>query len=180
MITIVYAHDAAEEAAIERALDAAGIAYTESLEADEHAKKGAVCFLARAYSVSEADAEKARAALRLAPMSLDETIAAMYTSFSFEVGERPNWALQTEVFAPDARLVRVNDEGVFEFDPLSFRKNLEGMIDSGALTSFSEREVGREVHDFGDVAHVLSEYETPLFRAVKSIQLFRRDGRWWI
>jgi len=83
--------------------------------------------------------------------------------------------------------VRVNDDGVFEFDPASFRKNLEEMIDSGALTSFWESEVSREVQDFGDVAHVLSEYETrrtrdgaPLYRAVKSIQLFRRDGRWWI
>lgn len=113
-------------------------------------------------------------------MTLDETIAAMYASFSFEEGMRPNWALQAEIFAPGARLVRVNDDGVFEFDLASFRKNLEGMIDSGAMTSFSEREVWHEVQEFGDVAHVLSEYETPLFRAVKSIQLFRRDGRWWI
>ena len=116
----------------------------------------------------------------LARMTLDEIIAAMYASFSFEAGERPNWALQGEIFAPGARLVRVNDDGVFEFDPASFRKNLEEMIDSGAMTSFTEREVRREVKEFGDVAHVLSEYETPLFRAVKSIQLFRRDGRWWI
>lgn len=113
-------------------------------------------------------------------MTLDETIAAMYASYSFEEGTRPNWALQAEIFAPGARLVRVNDDGVFEYDLVSFRKNLEEMIDSGALTSFSEREVWRDVKEFGDVAHVLSEYETPLFHAVKSIQLFRRDGRWWI
>jgi hypothetical protein len=113
-------------------------------------------------------------------MNLDEVIAAMYGSFSFEEGARPDWELQREIFAPGARLVRVNDEGVLEFDPESFRQNLEGMIGSGAMTSFSEREVWREVQDFGDVAHVLSEYETPHFRAVKSIQLFRRDGRWWI
>src|ERR1051326_2385562 len=116
----------------------------------------------------------------LAAMTLDEVIAAMYASFSFEEGERPNWALQKEIFAPGARLVRVNDDGVFEFDPASFRENLEQMIDSGAMSSFSEREVWRDVKEFGDIAHVLSEYETPLFRAVKSIQLFRRDGRWWI
>jgi hypothetical protein len=120
-------------------------------------------------------------------MNIDEIIAAMYNSFSFEGGMRPNWALQKEIFAPGARLVRVNDDGVFEFDLGSFRRNLEELIDSGALTSFWEGEVSREVHDFGDIAHVLSEYETratrngaPLYRAVKSIQLFRRDGRWWI
>jgi hypothetical protein len=113
-------------------------------------------------------------------MSLDEIITAMYASFSFEEGTRPNWALQAEIFAPAARLVRVNDDGVFEFTPASFRENLEEMISSGAMTSFRETEVSREVHDFGDVAHVLSEYETPYFHAVKSIQLFRRDDRWWI
>jgi hypothetical protein len=120
-------------------------------------------------------------------MNLDEVIAAMYASFSFEEGEQPDWKLQAEIFAPGARLVRVNDDGVFEFDLASFQKNLQGMIDSGALTSFWESETQREVQDFGDVAHVLSEYETrqtrngpPLCRAVKSIQLFRRDGRWWI
>jgi|GEM_PF-4345185 len=64
MITIALAHDAKEEEAIERALDAAGIAYTESLEADERADERAVCYLARAYAVSEADADVARDALR--------------------------------------------------------------------------------------------------------------------
>jgi hypothetical protein len=120
-------------------------------------------------------------------MTLDEVIAAMYASFSFEEGAQPNWKLQAEIFAPAARLVRVNDDRVFEFDLASFQKNLRTMIDSGAMTSFWEGETQREVQDFGDVAHVLSEYETrqkrdgaPLYRAVKSIQLFRRDGRWWI
>jgi len=120
-------------------------------------------------------------------MTLDEVVAAMYASFSFEEGGQPDWKLQLEIFAPAARLVRVNDDGVFEFDLASFQKNLQGMIDSGAMTSFWEIETRREVQDFGDVAHVLSEYETrqtrdgaPLYRAVKSIQLFRRDGRWWI
>lgn len=113
-------------------------------------------------------------------MTLEETIAAMYASFSFEEGSGPDWARLADIFAPGARLVRVNDDGVFEFDLASFQENLRQMIDSGALTSFRETEVRHEVQDFGDVAHVLSEYETPLYRAVKSIQLFRRDGRWWI
>jgi hypothetical protein len=63
MITIAVAHGAKEEEAIERALDAAGIVYEESLEADERADERAVCYLARAYSVAEVDAEAARAAL---------------------------------------------------------------------------------------------------------------------
>jgi len=59
-ITIALAHSADEEATIEQVLDEAGIAYSESLEADERAKEGAVCYLARGYAVSEADAATAR------------------------------------------------------------------------------------------------------------------------
>jgi hypothetical protein len=69
-VTVAFAHTAQEESAIERALDAAGIAYTESLEADEGAAADAVCFLARAYAVSEEDAEKARRILAELPMLL--------------------------------------------------------------------------------------------------------------
>jgi hypothetical protein len=52
VVTIAHAHTAVEEEAIERAL-----------EADERASERAVCFLARAYAVPEADADAARRVL---------------------------------------------------------------------------------------------------------------------
>jgi len=120
-------------------------------------------------------------------MSVDRTIRDMYASMSFERGERPDWQRQSELFAPNARLVRVNDGGIFEFDPRTFRADFEQMIDSGALPSFWEGELWRETAQYGDIAHVLSAYEMRtsragevVSRAVKSIQLFHRDGRWWI
>jgi len=119
-------------------------------------------------------------------MSLDRVITEMYASMCFEAGERPDWNRQRELFAPDARLVRVNDSGVFEFSLRAFQENLDATIDGG-LTSFWEGELWRETHAFGDVAHVLSAYEirssrggAVVDRAIKSIQLFRRDDRWWI
>lgn len=118
---------------------------------------------------------------------LDSIIAAMYQAVCFEPGTRPDWKLELEIFAPDARLVRINDEGVFEFDLNSYRTDFEAMIDSGIMASFWEGELWRETRQFGDMAHVLSAYETRrtrngavLNRGVNSIQLFRRDGRWWI
>jgi hypothetical protein len=120
-------------------------------------------------------------------MTIDDVIGAMYESMCFERGQRPDWKRQAELFAPHARLVRVNDEGVFEFDPGSFRHDLEGKISSGAIASFWEGELRRETKEFGDIAHVLSLYETrpsrgaePASRALKSIQMFKRSGRWWI
>jgi len=118
---------------------------------------------------------------------LDSIITEMYDIVSFETGTRPDWSREDAIFAPGARVVRVNDAGVFEFDMTSFRENFEAMIDSGELPSFWEAEVWRETRQFDDVAHVLSAYETRrsrggefLGRGVNSIQLFRRDGRWWI
>jgi hypothetical protein len=119
--------------------------------------------------------------------SLDDVIAAMYRSLCFEEGQRPDWPAFLELFAADARLVRVNDDGVFAFDPRTFRDNLETMIASGTLRSFWEGEVSRETEVFGDIAQVLSFYEARSSRdgallgpAVKTIQLFQQNGRWWI
>jgi hypothetical protein len=120
-------------------------------------------------------------------MDLDGVIRAMYENVSFEPGERPDWRKEDEIFAPGARVVRVNDDGVFEFDIPSFCRNFDQMIDSGAMKSFWEGEIWRETHLFGEVAHVLSAYETRhtrdgevINRGVNSMQLFQRDGRWWI
>ena len=118
---------------------------------------------------------------------LDSVIAEMYDQVCFEKGQRPDWKRQAEIFAPDARMVRINDSGVFEFDQESYRVNFEAMIDLGEMPSFWEGELWRETRQFGDMAHVLSAYETRrsrggevMNRGVNSIQLFRRDGRWWI
>jgi hypothetical protein len=120
-------------------------------------------------------------------MTVNGVIERMYASMCFEAGGFPDWETQSDVFAPSARLVRVNDDGVFEFDPRTFRADLESKIASGALSSFWEGEIWREVREFGDFAHVLSAYEMRpsregelLCRAIKSIQLVRKDGRWWI
>ena len=116
-------------------------------------------------------------------MTIDDAIRGLYRAMCFEAGGAPDWSLLNDVLAPDARLVRVNDDGVFAFDPRTFRRDIEAM----SLPSFWEGELSRDVREFTDIAHVLSIYEARqsrdaavLFRAVKSIQLFRSGGRWWI
>ena len=118
---------------------------------------------------------------------LDTIIARMYKGVCFEKGERPDWKSEDEIFAPGARMVRINDNGVFAFDLSSYRVDFDRMIDSDEMPSFWEGELWRETRQFGDMAHVLSAYETRrsrdgefLNRGVNSIQLFKRDGRWWI
>ena len=118
---------------------------------------------------------------------LDSVIARMYAGVCFEPGDRPNWSTEDEIFAPGARRVRINADGVFDFALASSLKYVDRMIDSGEMPSFWEGEIWRETRLFGDMAHVLSAYETRrtrngrlLNRGVNSIQLFRREGRWWI
>lgn len=118
---------------------------------------------------------------------LDSIITAMYETVSYEAGGHPDWAREDEIFVPGARLVRMNDSGIYEFDRASYRRDFEKMIASGELPSFWEAELWRETRQFGEMAHVLSAYETRrsrngecMNRGVNSIQLFQREGRWWI
>jgi len=118
---------------------------------------------------------------------LDSVIAAMYESVCYGEGGHPDWDTDAEIFAPDARMVRINDNGIFEFNMQSYRTDFERMIAAGELPSFWEGEIWRETRLFGDMAHVLSAYETrrnrngPLLnRGVNSIQLFNRGGKWKI
>ena len=124
--------------------------------------------------------------------SLDRLIHEMYAQVSFEAGEQPDWRRQREIFAPGARLVRINDEGVFEFTLEQYERDFERMISSGAMPSFWEAEIWRDTFLLGNMASVLSAYEARrsragevMHRGVNSIQLFRREGseepdRWWI
>ena len=89
---------------------------------------------------------------------LDTLITAMYDAVCWEAPQRPKWHIEEQIFAPGVRLVRVTDEGVFQFDYPSYRANLEAMVDSGELRSFWEGELWRETRLFDDVAHILSAY----------------------
>lgn len=123
---------------------------------------------------------------------LDRVIDEMYAQVSFEAGQRPDWKRQRAIFAPGARMVRMNDDGVFEFTLDEYEKDFEKMIDSGTMPSFWEGEIWRDTFILGNMAHVLSAYETRrtrggevLNRGVNSIQLFRNEKsaeprRWWI
>jgi hypothetical protein len=118
---------------------------------------------------------------------LDRVIHEMYEQVSFEPGRRPDWTRQREIFAPDARLVRITDEGVFEFTLESYAREFDRMIESGEMPGLWEGEVWRETFLLGDMAQVLSGYETRRTRSsevfgrgVNGIQLFQRGGRWWI
>jgi hypothetical protein len=112
---------------------------------------------------------------------------AMYASISFEPGQRPDWSVHHAIFEPRARMVRVTDGGIFEFDNESYIRNIEAMIDDGSFPSFHEVERWRTIWRFGNIAHVTSAYRSFSHRGgpeidggINSIQMLERDGRWFI
>lgn len=111
----------------------------------------------------------------------------MYSSISFEPGARPDWSRTREIFAADARMMRITDRGMFVFDGASYIDDIEAKIASAELPSFWEAEIWRETREFGEMAHVLSAYESKtsrdgefLARGVNSIQMFRDASGWHI
>jgi hypothetical protein len=120
--------------------------------------------------------------------TLDAIVTAMYDSISGPKGDR-DWDRIRSLHLPGSHLiptgVRANGEnGLRVLD-------IEGWID-GALPLFEENdfyevEVARHTDRFGNIAQAFSTYECrweengPAFmRGVNSIQLLKKDGRWWV
>lgn len=125
--------------------------------------------------------------------SLDAIVAALYDSISFEPGGEPDWERLRTLFHPDGRLIppRGEDPGPrFVLDVGEFARLSTEYVDEVGIRErgFHEREIGRETRRFGNVAHILSAYESlhspaddaPFSRGVNSIQLVRDEGRWWL
>ena len=124
------------------------------------------------------------------PSSLSDVIDTMYAMVSGPAGPR-DWALQEQVFHPDARQMRtgVDAEGKAWIKLMTLADYAADTTPFFAANDFFEVEVGRRVQQFGNMAHVWSVYEArkapdddvPERRGINSIQLFRNAvGHWQI
>jgi hypothetical protein len=122
--------------------------------------------------------------------SLDSTLSTLYSVISGEKGEERNWELFRYLFHEEAKLIPSG-------------KSKEGKIGARYMTAedyihssgkwlvengFFEKEISREVQQFGGMAHVFSTYaayrsesdKAPFMRGINSIQLMYDGTRWWI
>jgi hypothetical protein len=105
-------------------------------------------------------------------------------------GPEPDWEQVRALFIPEAVIVlRVSKDASSTF-------SVQGWIDDfvafntkakSSERGFEERIVRMSTTEFRDIAHSLVLYEArmldwtkPAQRGVDSIELVRRDGRWWI
>ncbi len=122
--------------------------------------------------------------------TIDSTVDALYRAISFRPGGRPSWDALRSLFLPGGRLIPPKREGDQHVAVLSVEEFIawgDEVFAGAREAGFDERDTHRVTEQFGNVAHVLSTYESrftpedaePTQRGVNSIQLVRDGGRWW-
>ncbi len=121
--------------------------------------------------------------------SLDGIIHAMYEVISGPAGAARDWNRFRRLYAPGARLMPVVNAAGEEARVriLSPEEYIERVTPIFAVEHFWERETSRDSRTFGQIAHVLSSYESlrdpaghPFEHGINSVQLFNDSRRWWI
>jgi len=121
--------------------------------------------------------------------TIDGVVQALYESISFPKAKTPDWDRFRNLFlSSESPCIRTASDGVLVMNREDFIAFFEARIRKGTLKSFFEREIARSTERYGGLAQVFSTYEkrinpddpgTPT-RGINSLQLFFKDGRWWI
>jgi hypothetical protein len=121
--------------------------------------------------------------------SIDAILDVLYAVISGNAGQPRDWDRMRSLFHPGARLIptRPTQGGGAEARVMTLDEWIAGADRHFKQAGFHEREIGRRVEQYGNVAHVFSAYESlrapgdaPFSRGVNSIQLLKDGGRWWV
>lgn len=115
---------------------------------------------------------------------IDHIIVALYDVISGPAGPR-DWNRFRSLFHPDAFMAAFNAKRELrKFSPTQYAQNNGPFF---MQNSFNEKEIGRTVNQFGNVAQVFTAYEftagtTPPThkRGINSVELIKEKGRWYI
>ena len=121
--------------------------------------------------------------------TIDAVLNVLYAVISGPAGQPRDWARYRSLFLPDAHsILAVAKQGEA---PRARVLDVEGYIRRTdpffQIEDFWEVETDRKTDAFGNIAHVLSFYESrreehgeAFVRGVNSFQLFYDGTRWWI
>jgi hypothetical protein len=125
--------------------------------------------------------------------TVESIIQATYEAISGPAGQPRQWGRDRALYVPDVVLVatgmlRAKDGQTRPFAKVMDYQTYVDRVDPGFVREgFFEREIHRVAHRFGNIAHVLSTYESrktadgPVTdRGVNSFQLYFDGARWWI
>lgn len=122
--------------------------------------------------------------------SIDAIVAALYDVISGPAGEKRDWDRFRSLFIPGARLIPtgISADGARRhrmWSPDEYVRNAAAGLERDG---FFEREIGRRLDQFGNIAHVFSAYDSrrtaedaePFARGINSIQLWNDGARWYV
>ena len=117
--------------------------------------------------------------------AIDQAVLDVYKSISFTENAAPDFDYIASLFTPTATMYNFRYDSLAAFDITVFIESFEAAVDRGAMTSFSEVELGGKTEYFGHVAHRMSSYASYFNgsdeigeRGVNSFQLLKIDGKW--
>jgi hypothetical protein len=120
--------------------------------------------------------------------SIDSILAALYNVISGPAGDR-DWNRFRSLFVPSATLTSAGKdrEGNIRVRPRSVEDYVKGAGSYFSQHAFFESPIVNRVQTFGNIAHVLSSYESrnvaseaPIARGINSFELAFDGKRWWI
>ncbi len=121
---------------------------------------------------------------------IDQTLKTLYGVISGEKGVARDWDLFKMLFTPDAKLIPTgkSPDGLVKSRYMTPQDYIDGSGKWLVENGFFEKEIHREVHQFGNIAQVFSTYESfrsesetvPFMRGINSIQLLNDGKRWWV
>lgn len=146
-----------------------------------------LCMLLFSFNVYSQDVENKYAAN---VNSIDSIVTSIYEIVSGEEGEERDWELHRTIFHPEAKIISnyVDEQGEYQI----LFNDVEGYVDTFRdyfkNNDLYEVDVNREIEEFGNMAHVLSTFEsyntpeesTPYKQGLASIQLYNDGERWWV
>jgi len=121
--------------------------------------------------------------------TVDGIVKGLYQVISGPAGFRRDWNQMRNLFRSEARLnsIGVDREGKPRFLSMAIEDYIRNAAPNFEQNGFFEQEIGRVTEQYGDMVHVFSTYESRreekgevFSRGINSIQLVKKDGRFWI
>jgi hypothetical protein len=121
--------------------------------------------------------------------TIDGVISAYYDVISGPPGQPRQWSRDRTLYWPGLRVfsASVKADGTPAVQVLTHQEYVDATNASYVKRGFDGHEIHRVTYRLGNIAHVISAYETrtdpkgPLLaRGVNSLDLYRDGTRWWI
>ena len=127
--------------------------------------------------------------------SPEAVVRALYETVSRAPGQPFQWDRMRSLFVSGALMIPNTEQTRGVFTPHTVESFITWIDESWKRVGigspndkgFAESHVAGVTEQFGDIAHVMSTYEkhrwgdsTVLGRGINSIQLVRKDDRWWV